>query len=190
MVYENEMVQYIKKASDNLTETIQHLTDVIKISLNTNDKFESIELYPVVERTINTLYPQIKTSGIQIHNRVAKDLKVKAIPAYLDSIVFNFISNAIKYRSTERVPSLEIATQYEGSKVQIKFIDNGLGIDLNKYGDKLFGMYKTFHQHDDSRGIGLFITKNQIEAMGGRVNVESIVNQGTTFIVTLNSDEV
>lgn len=189
VVYENEMVQYIKKASDNLTETIQHLTDVIKISLNTNDKFESIELYPVVERTINTLYPQIKTSGIQIHNRVPKDLMVKAIPAYLDSVVFNFISNAIKYRSTERVPSLEITTELEGNKVQIKFIDNGLGIDLNKYGDKLFGMYRTFHEHEDSRGIGLFITKNQIEAMGGRVSVESKVNHGTSFVVTLNLDE-
>ncbi|WP_229338429.1 ATP-binding protein [Christiangramia sediminis] len=59
--------------------------------------------------------------------------------------------------------------------------DNGLGIDLNKHRSKLFGMYKTFHTHKDSRGIGLFITKNQVEAMGGKIEVESELNKGTTF---------
>lgn len=188
-VYQNEMVQYIKKASDNLTETIQHLTDVIKISLNANDKFEGVELFPVIEKVITTLHPQIITSGIEVTNKIPQGLCVKAIPAYLDSIVINFISNAIKYKSPDRTPKLAIECQTEGHKVHIKFIDNGLGIDLNKYGDKLFGMYRTFHEHEDSRGIGLFITKNQIEAMGGRVSVESKVNHGTSFVVTLNLDE-
>ena len=64
--------------------------------------------------------------------------------------------------------------------------DNGLGINLEKHGKKLFGMYKTFHKHKDSRGIGLFITKNQIEAMGGRIDVKSQVGVGTTFKIYFN----
>ena len=67
--------------------------------------------------------------------------------------------------------------------------DNGLGMDLKKYGERLFGMYNTFHKHKDSRGIGLFITKNQIEAMGGRVTVESTIDVGTTFTIYLPYEE-
>ena len=66
--------------------------------------------------------------------------------------------------------------------------DNGQGIDLNKHGDKLFGMYNVFHKHKDARGLGLFIAKNQIEAIGGKVNVESIVGEGTKFIIQFNHD--
>ncbi|WP_264527412.1 ATP-binding protein [Flavobacterium sp. N2550] len=66
-------------------------------------------------------------------------------------------------------------------KTVLEISDNGIGIDLKKYGDKLFGMYKTFHENPDSKGIGLFITKNQIDAMGGYVTVESEPNVGTTF---------
>jgi signal transduction histidine kinase len=69
--------------------------------------------------------------------------------------------------------------------VELSFQDNGLGIDLEKYKEQLFGMYQTFHQHNDSRGVGLFITKNQIESMGGNISIESEVNVGTTFTITL-----
>ncbi|MGY8915134.1 MAG: ATP-binding protein, partial [Flavobacteriales bacterium] len=65
------------------------------------------------------------------------------------------------------------------------FRDNGLGIDLKKHGKKIFGMYKTFHKHKEAKGIGLFITKNQVEAMNGKISVESQVDEGTTFKVTL-----
>ena len=65
----------------------------------------------------------------------------------------------------------------------LNVMDNGLGIDLDKYGKKLFGMYKTFHRNKDARGIGLFITKNQVESMGGKISVVSEVNVGTTFTV-------
>jgi signal transduction histidine kinase len=70
----------------------------------------------------------------------------------------------------------------------LDFNDNGLGINLERHGEKLFGMYKTFHEHKDAKGIGLFITKNQIEAMDGKIEVESAVDEGTTFRVTLVSE--
>jgi signal transduction histidine kinase len=63
----------------------------------------------------------------------------------------------------------------------LEISDNGRGIDLNQYGDKMFGMYKTFHSNPDAKGIGLFITKNQVETMGGSISVTSTVNIGTTF---------
>ena len=69
------------------------------------------------------------------------------------------------------------------------FEDNGLGIDLKKHSKKLFGIYKTFHVHEDSRGVGLFITKNQVESMGGRIEVQSEVNVGTTFKIFLINEK-
>jgi sensor histidine kinase regulating citrate/malate metabolism len=65
------------------------------------------------------------------------------------------------------------------------FEDNGLGIDLDKHGDSIFGMYKTFHHNPDAKGIGLFMTRNQIETMGGSIDVASTVNEGTKFTVKL-----
>jgi signal transduction histidine kinase len=106
---------------------------------------------------------------------------LEVIPAYLDSILLNLITNAIKYRSPERQPVIELSTETEGEYLVLLVKDNGLGLDLQKFKDKLFGMYKTFHNNPNSRGIGLFITKNQIEAMNGKVEVESQVNVGTTF---------
>lgn len=74
-----------------------------------------------------------------------------------------------------------------GQKI-LSVMDNGLGIDLSKHKNSLFGMYKTFHKHQNSRGIGLFITKNQIEAMGGSIEVFSEVDKGTTFKIYFNEE--
>jgi len=104
-------------------------------------------------------------------------------PAYLESILLNFISNAIKYSHPERVPILEISAIEEKDQLILIFSDNGIGIDLQRNRDKLFGMYKTFENNPDARGIGLFITKNQIDAMGGRVDVESELGEGTKFSI-------
>lgn len=63
----------------------------------------------------------------------------------------------------------------------LEISDNGIGIDMKVNGSKLFGLFKTFTHNPDSKGVGLFISKNQIESMGGRVTVESELNKGTTF---------
>lgn len=132
---------------------------------------------------------QAHKQNITITNEVNQDTAVKAIPAYLDSIVMNLITNAIKYSSEERNSYLKIQAEKTDKYIILKFIDNGLGIDLKKHEKKLFGMYKTFHNHADSRGIGLFITKNQIESMNGKIEVNSEINIGTTFKIYLEYEE-
>ena len=101
----------------------------------------------------------LSTNNAKIINKVPDNLSVKVIPAYLDSIISNFLVNAIKYRSPDRDPIIELESSKEGNYTILSIKDNGLGIDLNKYGKKLFGMYKTFHDHHGARGIGLYITK-------------------------------
>ena len=106
---------------------------------------------------------------------------IRVIPAYLDSIVLNLFTNSLKYSSPKRRPLIEITAEKRENTISVSFKDNGLGIDLTRNRDKLFGMYKTFHRNKDAKGIGLFITKNQIEAMNGKIEVESTVDIGSTF---------
>jgi signal transduction histidine kinase len=98
--------------------------------------------------------------GATIINQVSENINVEVIPAYLDSILLNLVTNAIKYRSPNIPPVIEMSAKNEDEYLLLSFKDNGLGLDLAKFKDKLFGMYKTFHDNPNSRGIGLFITKN------------------------------
>jgi signal transduction histidine kinase len=105
---------------------------------------------------------------------------------YLESIFLNLLSNAIKYSSNDRRPEISFRTFNEGDKVILECSDNGLGIDLNRYHHQIFKMRKTFHANTESRGIGLFLIRNQIEAMGGQITVKSELNQGSTFTIIFN----
>ncbi len=106
------------------------------------------------------------------------------IHSYLDSILLNLLTNAIKYKSPERKPIVRARTTFEDDQLKLYFSDNGLGIDLERYGDRIFGLYQRFHEHADSKGLGLYIVNSQVRAMGGTIEVESEVNKGTTFIIT------
>jgi signal transduction histidine kinase len=123
----------------------------------------------------------IIASNATIINTVEKNILVNYNAAYLESILLNLISNAIRYRHHERKPEITISSFLENGKLVLQVSDNGIGIDLKRHGEKIFGMYKTFTNNPEARGIGLFITKNQIDAMGGRILVESEPNVGTVF---------
>ena len=124
----------------------------------------------------------------QIINNVEKDIEVSCIPAYLDSIILNLVSNAVKYKSPNRTLLITINAVKSNEGVLLSISDNGMGIDLDKYRDKIFGMYKTFHNRKDAKGFGLYLVKNQIEAMGGSITVQSEVDKGTTFNVYFNEE--
>ena len=107
--------------------------------------------------------------------------------SYLESILLNLLTNAIKYSSPNRKPSIRVYTKKTKGAVQLYFADNGLGIDLERHKDKIFGLYQRFHDHADSKGLGLYMVNSQIRVMGGEIEVESEVNKGTTFIITFKN---
>lgn len=104
-------------------------------------------------------------------------------PAYLDSILLNLISNAIKYRKTNETSEIRLRLIPNTRFTQLLVEDNGKGVDIKKYGDKIFGLYKTFHHMENSRGIGLYLTKNQVENSGGHIVMCSEEGRGATFSV-------
>ena len=168
-----------------MEETVSHLTEVAKIKPVDANQLEELNLHDYIEKAIYNVAATARNTNTSIFNDTDEDLSVLGVPAYVDSVILNFLSNAIKYRSKERKAIVELTTTVTDGFVVLKISDNGMGIDLEKHGSKLFQLYKTFHNDKDAIGLGLFITKNHIESMGGRVEVESKVNVGTTFYVYL-----
>ncbi len=184
-IIDNDNYKMLKESILNLDETIEHLNS---IRLDKPKKFNSLNelnLSDYVKKAMYNISAIAKKEQCQIINHVDKDVMVLGIEAYLDSIILNFITNAIKYKSPNRDPIIEISTSTKGAFVILNIKDNGQGIDLEKNQQKLFTLNGTFHKHHDSRGVGLYITKNHIESIGGKIEVESKVGEGTCFYIYL-----
>ena len=177
----DEMIELLKKVSHSLNETMSNLNEVVNIRTNINLTVEKLHLKNNIDNTIVILNDQIVKKQAEINISVAENVTINYNSAYLESILYNLISNAIRYSHPDRNPVINIS--FDENKNVLKVSDNGIGIDLKKNGDKLFGMYKTFNNNPNSKGIGLFITKNQIDAMGGTITVESKLDSGTTFSI-------
>ena len=181
-----ESFGHLRSSSNALTQTINHLQELVEIQTQLVHKSENLNINQFLGKTLDILAEEINKNKVVIKNSIAKEETITFNAAYLESILLNFTSNAIKYSHPDRIPIICYSIKTNQSQKVLEIKDNGVGINLEKHGKKLFGMYKTFHKNPDSRGIGLFITKNQIEAMGGSVAVRSQVGIGTTFKIYFN----
>jgi signal transduction histidine kinase len=181
----NEIFSHIKSISGSLNATIEHLNEIVKMQTEiTNER--SIVNFEILFRNIQSaIKSNIEALDAHIAYDFSKCPQINYIPAYMESILQNLLTNALKYSHPSRQPVIRCYTLKERNHIYLIFEDNGIGIDLERYGDKVFGMYKTFHQNPDAKGIGLFITRNQIEALGGTIKIESTVNIGTKFTIKL-----
>lgn len=177
----NEMMQLLKSVSNSLDETMKHLNEVVNINTNINLVIKPLNLIKYIDKAKEVLSEQILSNKVTLTTNIPEDATINYNSAYLESILYNLISNAIRYRHPQRKPIISINLYQQNDKTIIEVSDNGIGIDLVRNADKIFGMYKTFSSNSDARGIGLFITKNQVDAMGGSITVDSIPNEGTTF---------
>jgi len=180
-----ELLTHLKTVSNSLDNTLHNLNEVVAIQTVKALNIETINVFNFIEKAMAVLSKQIELKKVSIINKVSNDVLINYNPAYFESIIFNFISNAIKYSSNERQPLIILDIEFIQNRYLLSISDNGIGIDLEKNGNKLFGLYKTFHGNKDARGIGLFISNNQIEAMGGKIEVDSKLNIGTTFKIHL-----
>lgn len=182
-----EIFAHIATISDSLNTTIQHLNEIVKIEADIKQERIEIAFEPVFRNVIDALESNIEQTEAVVKFDFTACPTVNYIPAYLESILHNFLTNSLKYRHPDRRPEILCNTKITDGNVYLTFKDNGMGIDMAKFGNKMFGMYQTFHAHSDAKGIGLFITRNQIEALGGNIEVASHVGVGTTFKVRLGS---
>ena len=183
----NEMLNYLKEISTGFSSTVNHLTEIVEVQNKSKLKFESINLSYYIQKVIEILRIQIKSSNATICNNVSPEITLMANTAYMESIILNILTNSIKYRHSDRKLIIELDARVIENELVICIKDNGLGINLAKHKEDIFGMYKTFHGNSDATGVGLFITKLQVESMGGHIEVASEEKKWTAFSIYLKS---
>jgi PAS domain S-box-containing protein len=184
-LFSHEYLKMVDTSSKLLSETISYLNQVLDIRLNTDQLLETVSLNEVIYRVVSALQFIALDAGVKLHVEISDFVNVRGVKSYLENILHCLIENAIKFRSPDRSACVHVSVTAEGSRVRVRVQDNGLGINLERHGAKLFGMYKTFHSVEGSKGLGLFIAKNQIDAMGGKIDVRSEVDAGSVFTMSL-----
>jgi PAS domain S-box-containing protein len=169
--------------SGNLIETLDNLNEIVKINDNALAEKTTVNLGAAAQRALDILSAAVMQSDAYIALSDPGNAWIDTVPAYIESILVNLISNALKYKHPDRRPHVSVNIECREGQVWLAVVDNGIGIDLARHGHKLFGMYNTFHRHPDARGLGLFLVKNQVESMGGRISAESKPGVGTTFTI-------
>ncbi len=180
----DEALELINESSSGLMSSLATLMEITEIKLNKEIPHNDCDIKQLVNDVTTHLYSTIyeKHAAIKLNLEVAC---VSYPKAYLENILYNFISNALKYSKPDVPPEIVISTTIINGRVQLSVKDNGIGIDMKKYGDRVFKLNEVFHQGYDSKGVGLYITKTQVESLGGSIEVKSRVNEGSEFIVTL-----
>ncbi|WP_281297116.1 PAS domain-containing sensor histidine kinase [Flavobacterium limnophilum] len=182
-----EILDGFNKSTHLLNETIEDLVKVIVIKDNPSIQKEDLSLKDVFENVFSQLDFLIGLHKPIIIIDFEKVPVLNTNKAYLESILLNLLTNAIKYKSENKKSKITISANKIDDTVFLIFKDNGIGIDLVRNKDKVFGLYQRFHDFPDSKGLGLYLVKSQVEAMGGTISIESEVNKGTTFTLTFKN---
>lgn len=175
------VIENLFKSAKLLDATIRDLNDLLTIRSELSNVREQIKF----EDEFKEIYDSLPSEWLGERTRIDHDFDeapvVTGVRSYVHSIMHNLITNALKYRSPDRNLHLRLKTFTIPNYICLSVSDNGLGIDLGKEKEKIFGLYKRFHSHGEGRGLGLHLVKTQTELLGGKVEVESQVNVGTTF---------
>ena len=172
-----------EKVVNHLSSTLNDLIDTLKIQEDFDQIREEIRFEEVLNKTCEIIIGQIEETNTKLDFDFSEAPTIVYHRPYLESIFLNLITNAIKYRSPDRTPHIRVHSGILGQTTFLKFEDNGLGINLERHGHKIFGLHKTFHRHKEAKGVGLFMTRTQVEAMGGTITVESVEGKGSSFTI-------
>jgi PAS domain S-box-containing protein len=179
---QTQTLKELTKSVNNLDTVIKDLSYILTINNASKELFkEPVNFQDLLQQVLIDLQPQIFATDANVH-LPAKVLILRTNRAYLHSIFYNLISNALKYRS-HQIPFIKIDYYLTDEHTVIYVADNGKGIDLNKHEQDLFKPYKRFDFKVEGKGLGLFLVKSHIEALGGHLNVKSELKKGSTFYI-------
>ena len=183
------ILEKIKKSTRQLDATLNDLVKIVALKKEEDQPKDRIHFSDLAEVVKQSIESQIVEANIVIEENYSAAPSIVYHKRQLESILLNLMTNAIKYKSDKRFPKISISTEAVDDKICLKVEDNGIGIDLQKNGKKIFGLYQRFHHHIEGKGLGLYIVKSQVEALGGKIEVESEPDQGTTFKIYLKNFE-
>jgi PAS domain S-box-containing protein len=180
-----ETIASLGTAVSNLDQVILDLNTILQTGTEVNEMREAVSLPTLVEEISDEIRSVIDKNHASIICDFEEVSELETIKTYLHSIFQNLIVNGIKYRKSEYSPEITIKTRRQADKAVIYFSDNGKGIDLKKFGPHLFGLYKRFDFSVEGKGMGLFMVKMQVEALGGTITARSDLGGGSEFVVEL-----
>ena len=184
----NEIIKGFSKSTAQLNETINDLVNVIIIKDSPSIQKEDIVIRDVFENVFNQLSFLISLKKPIIKMDLHETQVINLNKSYIESILLNLMTNSLRYLDPTKQLKIWISSKKTTNETILTFKDNGIGIDLVRNGDKIFGLYQRFHDYPDSKGLGLYLVKSQVESMGGKISVESQVGVGTTFTITFKNN--
>lgn len=176
-----ELSNGINESARKLDSVINDLNNILQVKLETHVAKEKVFFPELVEDVKISIKDLISNNSVEIKYDFTGINNFFTLKPYLYSIFYNLISNSVKYRRQQIPCIIKIKSSLVKNKIELIFTDNGMGIDLKKRGDQVFGLYKRFHTNIEGKGMGLFMVKAQVEALGGKISIKSTENKGTEF---------
>ena len=180
--FNNALSTSVKK----LDNVIKDLNIILQVKRDVDQGREEVFFSSLVEDIVNTMPTLINKEEVSIKTNFDDAKSIFTVKSYLHSIFYNLIVNSIKYKKAKSQAIIQITSKRNGNELLLSFKDNGIGIDLKDKQDKIFGLYKRFHEDSEGKGMGLFMVKNQVESLGGKVSINSEVNKGTEIQIVFN----
>jgi PAS domain S-box-containing protein len=172
-----------------LDNVIIDLNYILQVRREINEKKESVRFSAIVKDIKTSINNIIEKQNISIKTNFIELNSFFTIKSYIHSIFYNLILNSIKYRRTDMPGQIRITSKKIKDKLILSFKDNGMGIDMAANEKQVFGLYKKFHANIEGKGMGLYMTKTQVEMLGGTIKIKSAVNKGTEIIIEFKSSQ-
>jgi len=183
-----EALDRVRASILDLDQVLIDLQVILDIQRGNTAGFDQISIEEELNKAVSILEGDISERNIEIIQSLEPGLRIKGYKAYFQSIFYNLLSNAIKFSSNDRSSFIEIRGHTNNGQIKLEVEDNGLGIEMKYANDKIFKLYQRFNYDHPGKGVGLYLVKTQVEAMHGQINLESELNEGTTFTITYDSD--
>jgi PAS domain S-box-containing protein len=172
-------------SANSLDNVLKDLNTILQVKNDINEKKEQISFSTLVNEISVSIAKLLEKDNVTIIQNFTAINEIYSLRAFVYSIFYNLIINSVKYAQPNLPAKIEIKSEYKNGKTVLTFKDNGLGIDLNKNSNKVFGLYNRFHRHREGKGMGMFMTKTQVEALGGTIAIESEPLKGTLITIKI-----
>ena len=186
----SQMVSALNKSVVALDNVIKDLSLILQIRREINEQKALIQFSEIMDEIQLAIENLIQKERVEFVLDFSEIDEINSIKSYIYSIFYNLISNSIKYKQLDVQPTIKIKSYLIDKQIVLVFKDNGLGIDLKKNKDTVFGLYKRFHSHTEAKGMGLFMVKTQIETLGEKISIRSETNRGTEFKIELPQETI
>lgn len=187
---DKEMWTKIRKSADQLLEVIEDLSQIVALKTDLKAQSQEVSFQEVCDKLRFALEDDIKNSGAEIKTGFEQVPRINYPVRHIESFLLNLITNSIKYRKNDRTLLITINTRKESGYTILEYQDNGRGLDMDKYGDRLFKRHQRFHENTPGDGLGLYIVKKQLDSLNGKIEADSTPGSGMNFKLHLKDQQI